>query len=377
MLLLIALANSAGYFLASAPGVAVNAQGFERVHNFLLVELVHARAFPLFALMFGYGLVQLARRQERSGSDPRQVRGVLLRRGFALLAFGAVHGVLLYSGDFLGAYGLIGIVFTLVLLQRSDRVHRCAPWYLAVGGAYVLVLGIVVAVGLADGGSGAAVPVSPFPSAEAGSYLASLAERAAEWPVHTLTLLPMILMVWVGAWAARHRVLEAPHEHLRLLRWTAVGGLAVSLTAGLPMALFSAGALGVDEGTAGSVRMLYETSGFFGGLGYAAVFGLIAHAIGRRGRRPGPVLVAVTALGQRSLTGYLFQSVAWIVLAAPFALGLAERAESPLLVSGLCAVLVWVATAVAADAMRRRGHRGPAEVLLRRLVYARKESGRT
>ncbi|RRR96860.1 DUF418 domain-containing protein [Glycomyces terrestris] len=375
MLLLIALANSAGYFLASAPGVAVEPHGFERVYNFLLVELVHARAFPLFALLFGYGLVQLSRRQERSGASPRQVRNVLLRRGLALFAFGAVHGVLLYSGDFLGGYGLICILFTLLLLQRSDRVHRFAPWYLAVGGVYVAVLAIVTATGLAGGGTGAAVPVSPFPSAQAGSYLESLAERAAEWPVHTLTILPMILMVWVGAWAARHRVLEAPQEHLKLLRTTAIGGLAVAVTAGLPMALLAAGAIEMDEGAAASAKLLYETSGFFGGLGYGALFGLIAHAVARRGSA-GPVLTAVAALGQRSLTGYLFQSVAWLVLAAPFALALADRAASPLLVSGLCAVLVWAATVVAADAMRRLRYRGPAEVLLRRLVYVRKAAER-
>jgi uncharacterized protein len=375
MLLLIALANAAGYFLASAPGVAPNPQGAERVYNFLMIELVHARAFPLFALLFGYGLVQLSRRQEQSGASPRQVRNVLLRRGLALFAFGAVHGVLLYSGDFLGAYGIICILFTLLLLQRSERVHRFAPWYLAVGGVYLLVLAIMAGLGLAGGGSGAAIPVSPFPSAEAGTYLESLAERAAEWPVHTLTIVPMILMVWVGAWAARHRVLEAPHEHLTLLRATAIGGFAVALTAGLPMALLSAGAISVDEGTAGSVRMLYETSGFFGGLGYGALFGLIAYAFSRRNAH-GPVLTAIAALGQRSLTGYLFQSVAWLVLAAPFALALPERSGSPLLVSGLCAVLVWAFTVVAADVMRRLRYRGPAEMQLRRMVYFRKAGER-
>ncbi|MFB9661195.1 DUF418 domain-containing protein [Glycomyces mayteni] len=371
MLLLIALANSAGYFLASAPGVELHPQGFERVYNFLMVELVHARAFPLFALLFGYGLVQLSRRQERSGASPRQVRNVLLRRGAALFLFGAVHGVLLYSGDFLGAYGLICVLFTLLLLQRSERVHRFAPWYLAVGGAYTLVLAVLAVMGLAGGGSGAAIPVSPFPSALAPTYLESLAERAAEWPVHTLTIVPMILMVWVGAWAARHRVLEAPQEHLALLRATAVGGLAVALAGGLPMALLTAGAIDMDEATAGSAKMLYETSGFFGGLGYAAVFGLIAYAL--RGKmKQGPVVTAVSALGQRSLTGYLFQSVAWLALAAPFGLALAERSSSPLLVSGLCAVLVWALTVVAADMMRRARYRGPAEMLLRRMVYARK-----
>ncbi|GAA2264587.1 DUF418 domain-containing protein [Glycomyces scopariae] len=376
MLLLIALANSAGYFLASAPGVAIDPQGAERVYNFLMVELVHARAFPLFALLFGYGLVQLSRRQEQSGASPRQVRNVLLRRGLALFAFGAVHGVLLYSGDFLGAYGIICVLFTLLLLQRSDRVHRFAPWYLAVGGAYTLVLAAMTTIGLLGGGSGAEVPVSPFPSVLAGTYLESLTERAAEWPVHTLTIVPMILMVWVGAWAARHHVLEAPQEHLRLLRTTAIGGLAVAITAGMPMALLTAGAISVDEGTAGSVKMLYETSGFFGGLGYGALFGLIAYAVGRRRDSHGPVLTAIASLGQRSLTGYLFQSVAWLALAAPFALALPERTDSPLLVSGLCAVLVWAFTVVAADVMRRLRYRGPAETLLRRLVYFRKAGER-
>ncbi|THV27141.1 DUF418 domain-containing protein [Glycomyces paridis] len=372
MLLLIALANAAGVFLASAPGVEANPQGAERLYNLLMVELVHARAFPLFALMFGYGLVQLARRQESSGANPRQVRSVLLRRNAWLVAFGAAHGLLLYSGDFLGAYGLIGIAFTLILLQRSDKVHRFAPWYLAIGLAYVAVLAFLALGSLASAPGGAAVPLTPFPSVLADSYPASLAERAAEWPVHTLTLLPMILMVWVGAWAGRRRLLEEPGRHLRLLGWTAAGGLAIAVTAGLPMALLAGGYLDVGEDAAAPVKMLYETSGFFGGVGYAALFGLAAHALTRRGRRPGALVTAVGALGQRSLSGYLFQSVAWMVLAMPFTLALGERTGSPLVLSGVCAVAVWLVTVAASEAMRRGGHRGPAETLLRRLTYGRR-----
>ncbi|MEU6860807.1 DUF418 domain-containing protein [Glycomyces sp. NPDC046736] len=369
MLLLIALANSAGVFLAAGPGLEPNPEGAERVYNFLMVELVHARAFPLFALMFGYGLVQLARRQAASGASEGQVRSVLLRRNGWLIVFGALHGLLLYSGDFLGAYGLIGIAFTLVLLQRSDKVHRFAPWYLAVGLAYVAALAFMAFASFAPGDASA--PVSAFPSVLADTYWASLVERAAEWPAHTLMLLPMILMVWVGAWAGRRRLLEEAGRHLRLLGWAAAGGFAIAVAAGMPMALLSAGYLSVDEETAGLVKMLYETAGFFGGIAYGAVFGLVAHALTRRGRL-GPVTTAVSALGQRSLSGYLFQSVAWMVLAMPFTLALGERFGSPLIVSGVCAVAVWLVTVAASDLMRRLGYRGPAETLLRRLTYGKR-----
>lgn len=368
MLLFIALANSAGYFLASAPGVETDPRGFERFYNFFMVEFIHARAFPLFAIMFGYGLVQLARRQAEAGATPGQVRRVLLRRNAWLFVFGIAHGVLLYSGDFLGAYGLIGIAFTLLLLQRTDKVHRFAPWYLAVGGLYVLVLAAVVAFGFQAGD--AAIPVSPFGSVEAGTYLASVGERLAEWPLHTATLLPMILMVWVGAWAGRRRLLEEPGRHLPLLRLTAIGGITVAVAAGMPMALLSGGFLHAGEGTAAAMKLLYETSGFFGGVGYAAVFGLLAHVLTRK--PAGTLVTAVSALGQRSLSGYLIQSVAWLVLATPFLLGLDDRAGSPLLVSQACALAVWALTVWGAYAAHRRGHRGPAETLLRRLTYGRK-----
>jgi uncharacterized protein len=42
---------------------------------------------------------------------------------------------------------------------------------------------------------------------------------------------------------------------------------------------------------------------------------LIALRVSRR--TPGPVVRALSALGQRSLSGYLFQSVAWLVLTGP------------------------------------------------------------
>jgi uncharacterized protein len=374
MLLVIALANCAGAVFGTAPGVDPTPHGLERVYNVLMFAFVHARGMPMFAIMFGYGLVQLARRQEASGSSPGAVRAVLLRRNGWLTAFGAVHGILFYSGDILGAYGLMGIVFTLVLLRRGDRVHRIAPWLLGATAGYTLVLAGLAGWGMAHG-SNERAPVPTVggegDSLLAQSYAASVLDRLAEWPIFTLTVSGLISIVWLGAWAARRRLLEEPQNHRRLLRRVAVGGIGIAVVGSLPMGLLSAGVLRVDTTTAGSIKRLYEVSGTFGGAGYIALFGLLALALTRANPAPRSNLVvgALSALGQRSLSGYLFQSVAWLLLISPFTFALGTRFSSPTFAAAGCAVAVWLTTLAGAYLMDRHSYRGPAEILLRRLVY--------
>ncbi|MEV0145601.1 MULTISPECIES: DUF418 domain-containing protein [unclassified Nonomuraea] len=366
MLLIIALANAAGVVFAGEPGLDATPDGVDSGLNFLLFELVHARGYPVFAMMFGYGLVQLARRQDASGATPERVRSVLMRRNLWLVVFGLAHATLLYYGDFLGAYGIVGIVMTLVLLRRSDRFHRIALVLWALSAVEVLVLGAVVVGGILAGPAGsAALPAGHVDSLAAPGYLASMLDRLAEWPAHTLTVLPFILIAWLGMWAARRGVLEEPARHRSLLIRTAVVGLGVAVAGGLPAALVSAGWLHVDESAAGLMLTLHGGSGMFAGPGYAAVFGLIVLRISR----PGPVVGALAALGRRSLSGYLFQSVAWLVLLAPFTLDLGGRFSSPTVTGLVVAVTVWLATVLAASLFDRLRYAGPAETVLRRLTY--------
>ena len=70
---------------------------------------------------------------------------------------------------------------------------------------------------------------------------------------------------------------------------------------------------------------------------------------------------------QRS--GYLFQSVAWLLLLSPYTLALGQRFGSPMLTAAGIALLVWLATLVGAYLLDRRSRPGPAETLLRRLTY--------
>lgn len=360
MLLIIALANAAGVVFAGEPGVDTSPNAPEGVLNFLMFELVHARGYPVFAVMFGYGLVQLAGRQ----GD--RAKRVLLRRNLWLLVFGLVHAALLYYGDFLGAYGVVGVVLTLVLLRRGDKVHRIVLWLWALAAAEMVALAVIVWIKIATSSGNATMATKTIESMATGDFLAAIGLRLAEWPGHTLTVLPFAMIAWLGMWAARRRVLEDPGAHVPLLRRTAAGGLGIAIIGGLPNALIAAGWLHTSESAASMASLLYGGAGMFAGPGYVALFGLIALRA-RRGR----VVAALSALGQRSLSGYLFQSIAWTVLLMPYGLNLANRTSSPAYTGVAVAIAVWLASVLLARHLDRRGHPGPGEKLLRRLTYGR------
>jgi uncharacterized membrane protein YeiB len=168
------------------------------------------------------------------------------------------------------------------------------------------------------------------------------------------------VIVWLGIWAARRRILDEPGAHLTLLRRTAVAGLGISIAGALPYALVSAGLLHLDAGTVEAMSRVHAVTGEYGGPGYIALFGLLAHKLGSASRLAAPVV----ALGQRSLSGYLFQSVAWVALFSPWALHLGGTYAAC-----LAAVAVWLVSTAVAQRMSDRGYRGPAEILLRRITY--------
>ena len=146
-----------------------------------------------------------------AGASIGEVRGLLLRRNAWLAALGALHGTLLYFGDFLGAYGLVGMAAAILLVNRSARVLRAALWIWGASLVQLLVLTVVAIAGLmTSAGPPAAVPFEPVASLTATSFASSVVLRLHEWPRHTLTVLPFIMIVWLGIWAACRSGSSAP-----------------------------------------------------------------------------------------------------------------------------------------------------------------------
>ncbi|MEV4895866.1 DUF418 domain-containing protein [Nonomuraea sp. NPDC055795] len=374
MLLLIAIANTPWYLwgrqLRPSTIHPPGGSALDRSVQVASIVAVDFRVYPMFAFLFGYGMVQLLNRQQAAGQDRPSVLAQLRRRGLWLLVFGFAHAALLWQGDILGAYGLAGILLARLFLHRADRT--LLTWSV-IGGA-LLVLATVAAI------AAAAAPVAaetlaylPLGAAPAGQsdLFAAVADRLAFWPIVTLGqglfALALPIAIVLGFWAARLRILEEPGRHLPLLRRVAVIGVATGLLGGLPHAAAVMGWLTVPPESMFVFEVTQMTTGLPAGLGYAALFGLLGWRIA--GRRPGPVATVVTAVGKRSLSAYLTQSLLCAPVLAAWGLGLGAHLHSAAMAG--YAVGVWLITAAGAWALERHKLPGPAEIVLRRLAAPR------
>lgn len=358
MLALIAVANSVVYLYGRPYGVRqhiVEEHTLDRIVSVLTVTLVDARAYPMFAALFAYGVVQVFQRQRAAGVPEPRIRALLRRRSRWLVAFGFVHAVLLFPGDILGLYGVVGFLLIAVTRVPDRTLLGAAAWW----------LGIVAVVQGAAYLAPSTGERSFFWSFEMTDPVQAMLWRPVEWLMTPVGVLGVGSAVLVGTWAARRGILTDPSAHRPLLVRTAVVGLTTAAAGGLPVGLavghfWEPTSLLVLWGLSAA----HAVTGIAGGLGYAAAIGLLAIRVGDR---PGRVVRALVAGGQRSLSGYLFQSVVFVVLLMPFTLGLGGRLGT----AGVTAVALatWLVSVLLADRLHRRGRRGPAEALLRRLTY--------
>jgi uncharacterized membrane protein YeiB len=435
MLLMIVMSNTAFHLWAARHGPTgwhpVDGSTADRIVQFAMIVGLDGRAYPVFAFLFGYGMMQLFRRQVAAGATPRAATALLRRRSLWLLLIGFGHAALLLAGDIIGFYAVVSLLLGWLFLRRSGRT-------LLVAAAVSVLLRLLVAApalsALLSGDLAAAGTPVTEPSALAfaageDNPLVAAGTRLTTWAIITGYgavgwLLATELLL--GFWAARRRVLEDPAAHRRLLRWTALLGVPVGWLGGLPLALAHVGWLDVPPaalGTDGALSSLAQLTGVPGGLGYVALFGLLAArvpvrrsraAVGGDGRpdgvagdprqphaaavdgldrRPGAasdgpnrqsgtaggpeprraaaalaaVVAAIAAVGKRSLSCYLGHSLLFAPVLAAWGLGLGGRLGSATMAA--FALGVWLLTVVGANLLERYDHPGPAEALLRRLVY--------
>ena len=360
MLLFIALANTHYFLQASSVlgGFPMGGSTLDSVVTWAIATFVDGRAFPMFGLLFGYGVAHIVARQT---GTVWQTRFLLWRRALVLVVLGTLDAVLLYVGDILAAYGVLLFVGAFAI-RWKDR------WLLIVAALFFTL------TALPSDGSMTISTDPPDPSMLPLDVFGQLGDRIVVAPfIALLGPIGFACPFLVGLWAGRRRILEEPTRHRTLLVWTAVIGISAAVLGAQPVALMLAGVVDRPGGDVLSmIGPLHDATGVLGGFGYAALIALIAVRLGSgsgSGSGSGGVTRAIAATGQRSLTCYLAQSLVWAIVFTPYLLDLSD--DLSVTSTALLAAATWVSTVVLSDWMRRTGRRGPFEVLIRLVTYGR------
>jgi len=357
-----------GYWLHHYPALAGPMAPADQWVVLLVAAFAEQKFYPIFAFLFGAGFALQTGRRQTEGPALAAIRATYTRRVRWLLVCGILHGTLLWFGDILTAYAILG--FWLVQ-YAGRRLSSLLPalWVLIVANAIIyLYYGALVA-------SAATLPldqrVAEIVDAERMHALYTLGgwgevgrARLSEYGDNLLgfvVFLPRLaLLFMLGVFATRLGYLTRPQRHRGLWRKAAW----VALLAALPLNLWAAlGAVGrvADPFTAapgaGLANALMELAGPVLGAGYVALLMLA-----------GPRFCAfLVPVGRMALTNYLMQSALLMLTLQGVGLGLGAGISRPglMLLAGaiMAAQLAWSHWWMARHPM------GPVEALWRRYTH--------
>ncbi|MDG6108312.1 DUF418 domain-containing protein [Dactylosporangium aurantiacum] len=332
---------------------------WDRAAAVLVKVLGEGKFIGLFSLLFGFGVATLAAR-----------RASYLRRLAALGAIGAAHLVLVWFGDILTTYALVGLVL-LAFVGRRPRTLLATALGILGALSTVAVIGLGLLGLRATTGSSALVAaerdITAADATEAarltalyrtGGWLDLVRERA-ETPggllfglAFSLVVLSMMLL---GVYAARTGLFTGDPAHRPRLRRLA----RVGIGAGLPLNLL--------------VVVVQSAGGFFVVAGQILLMalaaplltvGLAAAGVMLYERRRAPWLEAA---GRLALTNYLLQSVVFTTVYYSYGFGLYGRVGAA--TGAALAVVLYLAQLAASRWWLARFGAGPVERLLRRATY--------
>ncbi|MHA2789136.1 DUF418 domain-containing protein [Corynebacterium sp. S7] len=328
---------------------------------------VHVRGLPMFSTLLGFGIGLISMSLQRRNFPRREARKILLRRYGILALFGLVHCVFIFYGDILLLYGLLAMII-IAMMGLSNRTLKWITAVLFVIGVIIGLMTSVYTVYFPEDTVSSQVIVNPDTYVD---YMGMGALYAAGYVVSVLyasfNLLPVML---VGFIFARSRVLHEPKKHLRTLSiWIAVGAVII-LFVGLPWGLSSAGVINPEWSPI--FNSLNSFLGYFTGpaiLALASVLLIPAQEKFELTQKVPWWLVAPVALGRRSMSGYLMQSVIFFTLMLPFTLDLFVDAGA--FVLQIVALVVWIVLLTLAYALEKLDKPGPFEWVHRRLSYGK------
>jgi uncharacterized protein len=333
--------------------------------------LVQGKFYSLFSFLFGLGFALQLQRAEARGA---RFAPLYVRRLLALLLIGLLHGFLIWMGDILTVYALLG--FLLFLFRRRQ------PKTLLVWAALLMSVPVVFMAGMVQASE--YLGPSPFGTIEeyqnlvalshqaygAGSLADIMAMRARDFLVVTMGGLffgggGIVGMFLLGAYFARQRIFEDTGNRLDFFRRLCWWGLALGVAGNLTFTVAT------ELGPPASLSLLglVGTVGFV--VGAPALCFFYLSSIVLLWQSPGwqKHLARLGAVGRMALSNYLFQSVVCTLIFYNYGLGLYGQI-GPATGLGLT-LLIYTLQVPLSRWWLGRFRFGPAEWLWRSITYGK------
>jgi uncharacterized protein len=324
-----------------------------------VILALHTKGFILFSFLFGVGL---AIQFERLAGNDRRL-ALMVRRLAILLAIGVVHLFLIWNGDILTEYAIVG--FAVLPFLYGPR------WLLAA--ASVVSLGLYIAMPSLP-------PVIAFPDqgwithhVEAarqayggGGFMEILAFRIDEVryiaPLHVYVMPRTFGLFLFGAWVWRSGFFRTKVQ-ARLL--VAAACLLLAIGAWMTMAAANGSAFGWHLDWRGNaiVRSLAQ---LVLAAGYGVAIVVLADHDGTR-----KLVGWAGPLGRMAFTNYIVQSIVLSFVFYGFGLALFGRLNIEQALT--TAILLYAAQAAFSAWWLRRFRFGPIEWLWRSLMYGERQ----
>lgn len=328
-------------------------------YHLLVVALFENKFFLIFTFLFGVG-ISMQKRSSRKllegTEDPARYQKKVMHRRFIVLAvLGILHGVLLFLGDILFAYAVLG---ALLLYLSEGRTHRFLV---------VAAIGVYAAVSLLLLGSAVFSEGGEVSYGHSGAL--SWSEMVMFYPVMLLTVVMSQGLLGFTAMLLGY-VLSEKDMLSSAIHWIQGGGVLrsryVIICAVLGLVLNGAAGWLVSTGTTETAHHYGAALSYMGAPLLAAVYmAVVVRVYPALSSASSSALSSVmSSMGRMSLSVYLMQSV---VMAAVFTwFGLSDAVSS---VYGLpVAVVVWLLLAGCSHLWMRRFSNGPVEAGMRRYM---------
>ena len=336
--------------------------GFSDLVHLFISTIFEMKFYLLFSFLFGYSVTLQMQSAVRAGEAfvPR-----FLRRQAGLWVIGLLHAVLLFHGDILSTYALLGVVLLLWRNSLDRALVKSAIWLIGITAVLWASLGVLLwnypeQPDTAQLLSEAQLAYTAYTGSFSSVIMQHINELKVMWLILLLIQAPCALaMFLLGFLAGKHQFLAQPDQYRPYLKPAIKAGLFIGLPASFITALTALLAAGTH----------WEMLGLALSLATAPLltFGIIAIMLKFFSTERGLFWRdALAPAGRMALSNYLLQSLICGFIFYGYGLGLIDQTSA--FINVLIGLAIFAFQLVFSRWWMKHYYYGPLEWLLRALT---------